>query len=480
MAKKQYKPQGKEQVVLDLGKLNPKQQEFVNSTAPYTCFGGAKGGGKTHVVRVKAALGAIQYPGIRILIIRRQYPELQSNHIEPFVKMIPRQLGDYNGQYRAFYFRNGSIIRFGHFDGPKAQLEYNGQEFDWIFIDEATQFTEDEFRFLKGCVRGVNNFPKQMFLTCNPGGVGHNWVKRLFIDRDYRVYPDEPERTERPEDYKFIFARAEDNEIMIAQDPHYLERVSQMPEHLYKAYRYGDWEAIGGGYFPELGEKHIIEPFPIPSNWVKYRAIDYGLDMTACLWIAVDYKGRCYVYREFFQGKDNGMEGLIASEAAEKILERTLPGERISATFAPTDIWNTQKDTGKSAAEVMMFAGLNLVRASRNRVQGWLQVKEYLRNMPDGIPRLLIFNTCKTLIKCMKEIQVSEKDPDDCATEPHEITHAPDALRYFCISRSLPSEEKSEVINEEEILEAEVGGAQEDYDEFMTGGEPTASYLNYR
>ena len=86
-----------------------------------------------------------------------------------------------------------------------------------------------------------------------------------------------------------------------------------------------------------------MEPFPIPSNWVKYRAIDYGLNMTACLWIAVDYKEPVLCVSRIFQGKDNGMEGLIASEAAEKILERTLPGERISATFAPTDIWNSAK-----------------------------------------------------------------------------------------------------------------------------------------
>ena len=100
----------------------------------------------------------------------------------------------------------GSIIRFGHWNGDDSKREYNGQEYDWIFIDEATQFSEEAFRFLGGCLRGVNEFPKRMYLTCNPGGVGHRWVKRLFIDRDYKTNCENPEENENPDDYTMIFA----------------------------------------------------------------------------------------------------------------------------------------------------------------------------------------------------------------------------------------------------------------------------------
>ena len=196
--------------VWDPGEANPKQKLFFESRKLFTAYGGAKGGGKTWAVRTKALLGAYNYAGIRILILRRTYPELQSNHIEPMLKMINTEFCSYNGSLHSIYFTNGSLIHFGHWAGEASELEYNGQEYDWIFIDEATQFTWRSFQFLGGLLRGVNDFPKRMYITCNPGGVGHRWVKRLFIDRDFIEDPDDPEASERPEDYVFIPATVED------------------------------------------------------------------------------------------------------------------------------------------------------------------------------------------------------------------------------------------------------------------------------
>ena len=156
-------------VNIDLGQLNPKQKLFCQARTRYVAYGGARGGGKTHVLRVKAFGGALSYPGIRILIVRREYPELEQNIILPMRKMIPLEIGTYNGTMRMMFFANGSIIKFGHF-GSGDELEYQGQEYDWIFMEEATQFTESQFRTLGACLRGATKIPRRMYLTCNPGG----------------------------------------------------------------------------------------------------------------------------------------------------------------------------------------------------------------------------------------------------------------------------------------------------------------------
>lgn len=451
------------------GTANPKQKQFFMSRKPFTGYGGAKGGGKTWAVRTKAMLGAYNYPGIRILIMRKTYPELQSNHIEPMLKMIVPAAASYNGSTHSIYFKNGSLIHFGHWSGESSELEYNGQEYDWIFLDEATQFTWRTFQFLGGLLRGVNNVPKRMYITCNPGGVGHRWVKRLFIDKEYITNSNKPEENEDPNDYLFIPATVEDNKALLESSPGYLKMLSSMPEDLRRAYRYGDWDSLGGNYFPEFSDGlHVVEPFKIPPNWKRYRAFDYGLDMFACAWFAVDEDGRSYMYREYSESN------LITQDAAKMMLQLTLPGEKIEVTFAPPDMWNRQKDSGKTMAEIFMEFGVPIVRADNNRVQGHMLIKEMLAKRPDGKPSLLFFNTCNQTIDDIKDIQSDEKNPNDCAKEPHEVTHRVDAVRYYCISRTMSAEA--------ERVEAELADEEdeeEDYDDYMTGGAVTASYMAY-
>ena len=134
-------------VTLDLGELNPKQKLFCQARERYVAYGGARGGGKTHVCRMKAVGGALAYPGIRILFVRREYPELEQTVILPIRKLVPPALATYNGTMQMLSFANGSVIKFGHY-GAGDEVEYQGQEYDWIFLDEATQFTEAQFRTL--------------------------------------------------------------------------------------------------------------------------------------------------------------------------------------------------------------------------------------------------------------------------------------------------------------------------------------------
>ena len=320
-------------------------------------------------------------------------------------------------------------------------------------------------------MRGVNDIPKRFYLTCNPGGVGHRWVKRLFIDRDFKTNSDNPEENENPDDYSFIFATVEDNTALMESNggKAYTQMLSALPEHLRAAHRYGDWNAMSGAYFPEFSAgRHVCKPFKIPNDWRRYRAFDYGLDMLACYWIAVDPDGRCWVYRELCKS------GLIVKDAAAEINEMTLPQENISITFAPPDMWSTMKDTGKTMAEVFMLCGVNIVKASNSRVQGHLQIHELLADREDGKPGILFFENCKQIIEDIQAIQADEKNPNDCAKEPHDVTHSVDGLRYFAVSRVLATELAGPLNDEDDFEEA-----KEDYDEMMTGGEADEAYLAY-
>ena len=187
MARKQTAKGGA--ITLNLGCPNSEpQRRFFESRVKYTCYGGARGGGKSWCTQRKPVGGCIEYPGLKVLIVRRRYEDLENSVIDPILKLIPESLAVYNVQKHLLTFVNGSSIKFGNMDGYGSAVtgKYQGQEYDWIFMEEATQFTEQEFRGIAACCRGATPFPKRVYLTCNPGGVGHAWVKRLFIDRDYR------------------------------------------------------------------------------------------------------------------------------------------------------------------------------------------------------------------------------------------------------------------------------------------------------
>lgn len=434
-----------------IARPNEKQKLFFEADTRFIAYGGSRGGGKSWAVRKKAQLLAIRYAGIRILLLRRTFPQLRENHILPLMSDL-LGVASYKETEKAFLFPNGSRIKFGYCDSEADVLQYQGQEFDVIFLDEATQFTEYQFHTLTACLRGANDFPKRFYLTCNPGGVGHGWVKRLFLDRQY-------EKTENPADYTFIAARVYDNDALISQDSGYVQMLENLPPDLRKAWLEGDWDIFAGQYFTEFKrEIHVLEPFGIPAHWRRYFAMDYGLDMLAGYWIAVDPAGRAYVYREVYES------GLIISQAAKRILKMTPTDETIHAYFAPPDLWNRRQDTGRSAAEIFWQEGVLLTKAQNNRVQGWMNLKEWLRPTRDEAGEMTagmrIFKNCSNLIRCLPALQHDEKDPNDVADIPHELTHAPDAIRYFVAGRPMPGEVPRTADDEEEEIDydAQVNG----------------------
>lgn len=400
-----------------------KQKLFFGSRAKYTAYGGARGGGKSWALRRKIVLMCLCYSGLSVLLLRRTYPELRENHLRPLLSELSG-LAVYTDTRKSFEFYNGSRIILGYCDCEEDVNRYQGQEYDVIGFDEATHFSEYQFQTLKACLRGTNSFPKRMYLTCNPGGVGHGWVKRLFIDREYRT-------GEHGEDYVFIPASVYDNSVLLESDPDYLDRLKSLPHELRNAWLYGDWNIFSGQFFPEFtSDIHVTVPFEIPYDWKRYCSIDYGLDMLAAEFIAMSPDGKAYVYDEVH------MPGLIVSEAAEKILEKAAG---VSIFLAPSDLWSRQKDSGKSIAELFSDNGVYLTKIATERIEGWLCLKEWLRPEaePDGrkTARLRIFENCRDIIRCLPLLMCDKAKPGDVSTEPHAITHAPDALRYFAVSR---------------------------------------------
>ena len=367
-------------VIADMGSPNSEPQwKFFTSTAKYTCYGGARGGGKSWAIQRKAPLGAYNYPGIRILILRREYGDMENSIIAPMLKILAPSSYTYNKSDHLITFVNGSTIKFGNMPGYGAAVQgkYQGQEYDWLFIDEATQFLESEFRGLAAMVRGANKIPKRIYLTCNPGGPGHFWVKRLFVDRQFKD-------GENPKDYVFIPATVDDNKDLIEANPDYVKQLELLPEDIRRAHRYGDWNALACVYFDEFTDGiHTCKPFQLKPHWQRYRAMDYGLDMFFCLWIAVDESGRCYVYRQYEQSN------MVVSEAARKQLELTRPDEYIDFTIAPPDMWARSRETGKSQA--MTFAELvgieGIVQDPRGRKARFDNLR-YLRQ-PDRLHQVL-------------------------------------------------------------------------------------------
>ena len=411
--------------------VTKKQKLFIDASESEVLFGGAAGGGKSYGQMVDALLFALNYAGSKQLILRRTFSELEKSLIRTSLALFPKEIYSFNSSSHTGKFKNGSIIDFGYCATENDVYQYQSAEYDCIRFDELTHFTEAQYVYLISRVRGANGFPKQIKSSTNPGGVGHSWVKARFID------PAPFGKSFTGEDGMkrvFIPSLLDDNSFLMASDPGYKKRLSALPERERKALLFGDWNIFEGQYFNEFNHnKHVCTPFSIPADWRKYRAIDYGLDRLVCLWIAISPDGAAYVYREFCESN------LPIGQAASGICERTPKGEDIYATLAPPDLFSRSQETGKTKASLFAERGVIFTKTSNDRETGWLAIKELLADTPSG-PRLKIFSFCTELIRCLPALTVDKLRPSDCSNEPHELTHAPDALRGFAIFYARPAE----------------------------------------
>lgn len=456
------------ELTLDLGEPSEKQKLFLKDRHKYVAFGGARGGGKSWAVRTKAKLLCLRWPGIKCMIVRRTYPELQENHILPLCAELncyapnkADRIATYNDSKKHITFPNGSRILFRYCENDKDAQRFQGTEVDVLFVDEATHQSEDRMMKLKACVRGVNDFPKRIYYTCNPGGEGHGWVKRLFIDKNFQD-------GEEPEEYSFIQSLVTDNKALMASDPDYIKQLESLPPKLRKAWLEGDWDIFEGQFFEDFRpnpdvkkavaegttvEKlrqerrwcHVIEPFDLnvgeARGWNIMRSYDFGYGKPFSLgYWAVDYDGTLYRIMEMYGCTKTPNEGVKWSpdEQFKRMaeLERTHPwlkGRHIVDSVADPAIWDSSR--GESIAETAMKYGIYFTPGDNQRIPGWMQVHYRLQFDDNGYPRMYIFNNCKAFIRTIPLMMYSETKPEDLNTDLED--HVADEVRYMCMSRPI-------------------------------------------
>ena len=384
------------------------------------------------------------------MIIRKTYPELQENHIIPMCSMLncyapdkADRIASYNDAKKHITFRNGSRILFRYCDNEKDAERFQGTEVDVLFVDEATHQSEEKMKKLNACVRGVNKFPKRIYYTMNPGGEGHGWVKRLFIDRAFQD-------NENPEDYTFIQSLVTDNKALMEADPDYIRQLEALPPKLRKAWLEGDWNVFDGMFFEDFADRpeqyadrtwtHVIDPFEIPEGWKIYRSFDWGYNKPfSCMWFAVDYDGVVYHILELYGCTKTPNEGVkwtppqVFAEIARIEREhRWLKGKKIIGIADPA-IWNAE--VGKSIADVAAEHSVFFQKGDNERIAGWMQCHYRLAFDDNGFPMFYVFKNCKSFIRTIPLLQYDEHKPEDLDTDGED--HIADAWRYFLMSRPI-------------------------------------------
>lgn len=441
---------------LKLAEPNSTQVLFLKDKHKDVAFGGARGGGKSWAIRFKAIMLALKHGGINLMIVRKSYPELTQNHIEPLRQILKcghpdrnERIASYNDSKKTITFPNGSRILFRYCDTEKDVDRFQGLEVDVLFIDEATQFSEMQYKKLTACVRGVNEFPKRIYLTCNPGGQGHGWVKRLFIDRQFK-------KGENSDDYVFIKSLVTDNKALMESDPEYIEKLEALPPKLRKAWLEGDFNILDGQFFEDFVDDpehytdhrftHVIEPFDIPDDWKIYRSYDYGYSKPfSCAWWAVDFDGVIYRILELYGCTETANEG-VKWTAEKQFTEihrietehRWLKGKRILGVADPA-IWNAQ--TGESIAEIAAKHKVYFARGDNQRIPGWQQCHYRLAFDDNGFPMMYVFKNCKGFIRTIPLLLYSATKPEDLDTSMED--HIADEFRYFCMSRPIKPRKKA-------------------------------------
>ncbi len=425
--------------------LTATQKRFMDADADEVLFGGAAGGGKSYGQLADALVYALKYKGSRQLILRRTFPELEHSIIFTSMKFFPQKAGRYISAKHTWEFLNGSLIEFGYCAAEKDVLRYQGAEYDVVRFDELTHFTEAQYTYLLSRIRGVNPYPKQMKSSTNPGGIGHTWVKRRFIDGHSpgEVFKDEKTGTSRI----FIPSFVQDNVFLMRADRGYQKRLELLPEAERKALLYGQCDIFDGQVFTEWqnspdGYKtrrwsHVIKSFDIPKEWRRFRTFDFGYAKPfAVSWFAVDTDGRAYNYRELYGctgTPDTGVRWTaqrIAKEIRE-IEEREEKGLKITG-YADPAIWNATGSGEGSIAEMMEREGVYFEKGKNDRLAGKMQVHYRLAFDTEGIPMLYIFENCRNMIRTLPQLRYDSVNPEDVDTRQED--HLYDALKYFLMS----------------------------------------------
>jgi len=404
------------------------QTDFLAAGETDVLYGGAAGGGKSYAMLVDP-LRFAHRAAHRALILRRSMPELREL-IDKSRELYPKAFPGcrFREVEKIWTFPSGAKLEFGYLERDADVYRYQGQAYSWIGFDEITHLnTEFSWNYLASRLRTTDpEIEPYMRCTANPGGVGATWVKKRY------VMPNEPNESFTGADgltRKFIPARLEDNPYL-AQDGRYEQMLKALPDIQRKQLLEGNWDITEGAAFTEFDiGVHVIAPFEIPVGWERVKGIDYGYaSESACIWGCVDPSdGTLIIYRELYR------KGLTGEDLAIMITNMEVEDPFSVQGVLDTAAWNRTGTTGPTVGETLQRGGHKLRRADKNRIQGKIQIHEYLRVQPSGRPKIQIFNSCPNLIRELQSIPLDKSNPEDVDT--HAPDHAYDALRYLIMSR---------------------------------------------
>ena len=404
------------------------QEDFLAAGETDVLYGGAAGGGKSYAMLIDP-LRYAHRAAHRGLILRRSMPELREI-IDKSRELYPKAFPGckYKEVEKLWNFPSGAKIEFGFLERDADVYRYQGQAYSWIGFDEITHLpTEFAWNYLASRLRTTDSeIEPYMRCTANPGGAGANWVKKRYID------PAVPRDSFRGADgltRKFIPARLQDNPYL-AEDGRYEQMLNALPPTQRQQLLDGNWDVAEGAAFVEFNPfDHVVTPFEIPIGWERIKGIDYGYaSESACVWGAVDpVDGTLIIYRELYR------KGLLGTDLAGMLTEMEYEDPFSVPGVLDTACWSRTGTTGPTVGETLQKAGHKLRRADKNRIQGKIQVHEYLKLQQSGRPRLQIFNTCPNLIRELQSIPIDKSKPEDVDT--HASDHAYDALRYLIMAR---------------------------------------------
>ena len=408
------------------------QTEVLRRSEFEILYGGARGGGKTDAGMVwMVEPQYIKNPRYKGLVIRRNSDDLSDWTARARVMYQPMR-ASFAGNPPKITFPSGAFIRTGHLKDENAFGKYQGHEYQKILIEELTQIPRESFyEMLIASARStVEDLPAQVFCTANPGGPGHAWVKGRFVDmsRNRTYIPDGG----RPR--IFIPSTMDDNPVLAERDPEYVKTIESIKdENLRMAWRFGDWDRFSGQFFNMWSpERHVVRPFAIPAGWQRFRCGDFGYSAPACvLWMAVDYRGKHYIYRELYEA--NNTETVWA----RKVRSMSPVEEVITRSYYDPNIWARNREgsgdelrgyTRESIADVFIREGFYVSPANNDRLSGWAKIKDMLYWDANKEPMLVVFDNCVNLIRTMPSLVYSDTRPEDMDTTGED--HAADALRY--------------------------------------------------
>lgn len=427
---------GKSVAFSDLAHFTPKQEEALTAVKEnkFTLYGGAMGGGKSYFLRWVGIFLLLQWAAkghtnVRIGLFCEDYPSLKDRHLLRLEIEFPLWLGTFNKSDHEFtlHKRFGSgKISFRNLDEPG---KYASSEFAAILVDELTKNTRDRFDLLRTRLRwpGIDDY--KFVAGTNPGGIGHGWVKKMWLEGEF-----EPGELEQ-EQFFFIQSKAMDNPYLTQS---YFNTLEGLPLELKKAFLDGDWDLVAGQFFSEWRKNiHVIPNFNPPSSWFKYRSIDYGRTAPfCCKWYAVDFDKNVICYKEYYKAgvdADINFQEVAKMSVGEEYQWTVLDAAAFAATYGE----KFNKGAGETIADIAWANGVECIPSPKNRKAGWALLHEFLRwveadatgQMIKKIPRIRYMERCVDTIRTTPLLVIDKNDNEDLDTKGED--HAADTDSYF-------------------------------------------------